>query len=352
MVEIRTYDGDGSDLAELCLRIRIQEGVEDKWAPLWDAAYVRNQIEKPAADRELMVAAYDGKRLVGSFFAVPYPFILHGQQRRGTFSTCLMIDPSYRALTPYVIEKLNRRHRDNNYAFSLGFIMGGPKSGPHQCWTTYARAYPRNCRFISEVGYWLSTFDPSVLDEASRFEHARVSGQLAGQLQGRKRIPEPGTEIRAYRNSDLDACLDCLNAQTAGADWAIHWNNENLGVHLQGDGNTRTMVAERAGGISGFISYHRLSLWNRETVRTVVFDLLATETGDDQTRRQLLSAACAKAREDGAQIATALRSSMFRARAMIPAGFLPSPDTGRLVVLFATENLDVSPSEEFAIMLR
>ncbi|WP_136661020.1 hypothetical protein [Nitratireductor sp. XY-223] len=352
MVEIRTYDGDGSDFAELCLRIRGQEGEAEKWSPLWDADYLRGQIEAPAADRELMVAAYDGGRLIGSFFAVPYRFNLRGESLRGTYSTCLMIDPAFRGLTPYVIEKLRRRHRDNGYALSLGFVMGGPGSGPHQCWTSYARAYPKNCRFVADAGYWIRAFDPSVLDAESRAGQARADEQLAGRLSGGEVDPPPDTELRACREDDIDACLELLRAQAARADCSMDWDRQSLGRHLIGSANTDALVADRDGSAIGLVAMHRLPVWNERPVHGVVIDMLAADARDDQTRRLLLNGACAKAREAGAQIATALRSSMFRARVMIPAGFLPAPDPGRLVVLFADETIEASAADDFELMLR
>ena len=350
MVEIRTYDGDGSDFAELCLRIRKQEGEEEKWSPLWDAAYLRGQIEAPAADRELMVAAYDGERLIGSFFAVPYMFDVRGKKLAGTFSTCLMIDPAFRGLTPYVIEKLRRRHRNNGYAFSLGFVMGGPNSGPYQCWTGYARAYPKNFQFVSDAGYWIRAFDPSVLDEAGRAEQARANAELGTRLESGSDAPPADTEIRACREGDLENCLYLLKAQTARVDWSIGWDRDSLGTYLTGSANTDALVAERDGSVAGVIGLHWLSVWNDGEICGVVIDMLAA--GDDLTRRHLLQAACAKAQREGAQVATALRSSMFRARTVIPSGFLPAPDPGRLVVLFADESIEASASGDFELMLR
>lgn len=352
MVEIRTYDGDGSDFAELCLRIRKQEGEEEKWSPLWDAAYLRSQIEAPAADRELMVAAYDGERLIGSFFAVPYTFNVRGNPVRGTFSTCLMIDPAFRGLTPYVIEKLRRRHRDSGYAFSLGFVMGGPRSGPYQCWTSYAKAYPKNCRFVSEAGYWIRAFDPSVLDEAGRAEQARADEQLASRLYGGEGNPPSDIEVSTCGPDDVDRCLELITAQTAKADWSIDWDRSGLQTYLLASDNTRALVARRGGAITGFVGFHQLSVWNERPINSVVVDMLAADTRDDETRRQLLQSVGEKTQQDGAQIAMALRSSMFRARTVIPAGFLPAPDPGRLVVLFADETVDAAASEDFELMLR
>ncbi|MDA4846584.1 hypothetical protein [Hoeflea poritis] len=350
MVEIRTYDGDGSDFAELCLRIRKQEGEEEKWSPLWDAAYLRRQIEAPAADRELMVGAYDGERLIGSFFAVPYMFDVRGETLAGTFSTCLMIDPAFRGLTPYVIEKLRRRHRDNGYAFSLGFVMGGPNSGPHQCWTGYAKAYPKNFQFITDAGYWIRAFDPSVLDEAGRAEQARANAELGARLQSGADAAPAGIGVRACRHDDLGDCLELLKAQNARADWSIRWDRDSLGQYLIGSGKTDALVAERNGSVAGVIGLHWLSVWNEREIRGVVIDMLAA--GDDLIRRHLLQEACTRARQEGAQVATALRSSMFRARTVIPSGFLPAPDPGRLVVLFADESIEASASDSFELMLR
>jgi hypothetical protein len=352
MVEIRTYVGDGSDFAELCLRVRQQEGEEEKWSPLWDAGYLRDQIEAPAADRKLMIAAYDGERLVGSFFAVPYMFNVHGQLRHGTFSTCLMIDPAYRGLTPYVIEKLRRRHRDNGYAFSLGFVMGGPKSGPYQCWTSYARAYPKNCRFVSDAGYWIRTFDPSVLDAAGRAGQARADEQFAARVSDGHGDLNEDIEIRSCCQADIGRCLDLISAQTAGADWSIHWDRQSLEHYLLRSGNIDALVALRNGAVCGLIGLHRLSVWNGSPIRGTVIDMLAADARDDGTRRQLLRAAGRDARDEGVQVAMALRSPMFRARNLVVQGFLPAPDPGRLVLLFADDAIAASASDGFELMLR
>lgn len=351
MVEIRTYDGDGTDLEELCLRVRTGEGDAGKWEPLWNAAYIRRQILAPAKNRELAVAAYDSGRLVGAFFAVPYRFRVRGRSLPGSFSTCLIVDPAYRGLTPYVIEKLRRRHRENGIAFSLGFVMGQPGSGPYECWTGYAKAYPKNCRFVSDAGNWIAAFDISVLDDASREERDRAVAQLTGQRGGDNARPS-GIKIRAFRPDDLPACLELAQKQVERADWAIDWDETALMTFLEKNQNGTAFVAEHDGTLCGLVNYHQLPLWNGAPVGNAVFDLLATAPGKTAAGAALLDATCKKARDEGAQLATALRSSMFRARTMIPAGFLPSPDSGRLVVLFSEDDIEAGPSENYELLLR
>jgi hypothetical protein len=353
MVEIRTYDGDGDDLAELCAAIRRQDGGDEDWVPLWDAAYFRRQIQAPAADRELMVAAYDGSRLVGSFFAVPYEFNFRGQLLPGTFSTCFMVDTAYRALGPYLIEKLRRRHRDNEIAFSVGFDMGGPNSASHLCWANYAKLSPQNCRHVADVGYWFATLDPTVFDDgASDEERALVDSFLAGQSRKDTSGQTAPDETRAYRQSDLADCLDCLKGQVGDADWAVHWDEERLAVLLGSPEYGQATVIERAGQVCGFVSFHLLPLWNGAPYRGAILDLLATRRKDPLLSQQLLSAAHRQASEAGVQVMMTLRSAMFRARNMVPSGFLPLPATGRLVILFANQELHHSPSDDIEVILR
>ncbi len=353
MVELRTYDSDADDVAELCERVRMHDGDDDKWTPLWDAPFVRQQIEAPADDRELMIGAYDDGRLIGSFFAIPYLFNVGVEQLRGTFSTCFMVDPAYRALGPYLIEKLRRRHRDLEYAFSLGFVMGGPATTSFQCWSNYAKHSPHNCTFVSDAGCWFAALDPALLDNSvSEDEQRRMDAYLAGQSRARESSRSNDVNIRVYRDDDLVACLECLMAQIESADWTIHWNEKSLCAQLQDNGHGQTLVAEREGKVCGFISHHRLSLWNGAKIRSAVIDLLAAISGDRSVHKQLVAAACRKLSKEDVQVAMALRSPTFRARTMIPSGFLPLPEPNRLVMLFADQDRYVSPSGNFEIILR
>ena len=67
-MEIRSYEGDAEDLAELMQRVWKGTYLRKMWFPLWDAEFLRWQLGND--DRRLCLAAYDEKELVGCFFSV------------------------------------------------------------------------------------------------------------------------------------------------------------------------------------------------------------------------------------------------------------------------------------------
>ena len=69
-VQIRNYCGDFEDVAELGHRVWHSAYGTEAWFPLWDAAFLRWQVGSHS--NPLCPVAYDGTKLVGSFFSIPH----------------------------------------------------------------------------------------------------------------------------------------------------------------------------------------------------------------------------------------------------------------------------------------
>lgn len=351
MVELRNFEGDASEFAALCASVRRHEGNTAEWSPMWDAPFVRGQIDAPARNRELMVAAYDGNRLVGAFFAVPYEFIVRGDLISGSFSTCFIVDPNYRALGPYLVEELRRRHRDAGLAMSLGFVMGGHETAAGRFWKRYAEMAPKKCRFVGEAGLWGLVIDAKLAAGIGFAELSRLAEPRQRASDASLRVAEPSVSVRPYRKEDLPACLTCLRRVTAKANISIRWTAENLSILLGGEGS-RTLVAQRHDEACGFVHYHRLPIWHGARIAGAVIDLLATDTRDGDLQNRLVAAARNSMADTDVQVAIALRSRMFPARLMVPAGFLPLPSGLEIVVLFAHDDINIAPFDTFELLLR
>ena len=149
----------------------------------------------------------------------------------------------------------------------------------------------------------------------------RVASRLFGPLMsGTPSSNDPN--VRPYRPSDLERCVELVDGMMKGVDWAMVWSPQELAVQLGGPSFT-TLVYERDGKVQGLINSHTFPLQGRELIRTAFIDLWAHDDLNFAERTRLVGAFCAHLRAQGVHGVIAARSATMPTGALLANLFLP-----------------------------
>ena len=357
MIEIRTYEGDGADAAEMMGRAWRAAYGGRSWCPFWDAEYLRWQLlaDRPGG-RDFLVAAYDGRKLAGCFFAERATFRADGRNLAGTIGGWFTVDPEAKVprLGLRITEELRSRHLAHDVAFMLAYVNGKPATAAHRFWAGYARLYPQQIRFVRRVGYWVRVLNPKSLRPKCLHRFEKFGAWVHGVVPLLWPPRRTARDIRAFKETDLDACGKLAADATLAADLAVQWSPERLSVQLGGGGFPRTFVLDRPGapGPAGLINYHRFGLLGADVVSAGLIDLLAATNRPFRDRRRLLRDALARMAREGLDAAIALRAPMFPARLMLSCGFWPVPEADHLVYVFPHPDLKLPPAARPCVLFR
>lgn len=344
-IAIRTYQGDGADLAELTNRIWRGAVGGKMLFPLWDRDYFQWRLLDPrAGGSDFHLAAYDGDRLVGCVLAEPRTFDVLGQRKRATLSSWLTVDKGAKdpRLALRLLAELRRRHREREMAFSMGYAG----SAARDFWAGLAARSPGEIQFLDRISFWSRPFDAAAVG-ASGFSFVERHGpRLARYLPALRQVPR--TPVRAFDAArDLSRCLDWLSAQAAGAEVRIVWEPERLELELAHP-RARTLVLDD-GERGGFINYYSIRMLGAAEVQVGVIDLFAGTLPFLQTLA-LLGAACDRMREEGVELAVMMRAASAPSRAMLAAGFVPYPTDVELFWYFNDPTLSPARPRNYHIL--
>jgi len=354
MIEIRTYDGDGEDVADLTARAWRAAYGGKSWCPFWSAEYLGWQLLRSPNDRDFLVAAYDGCRLVGCFFAERTIFRTDDHEVVGTIGSWFTVDPEARSprLGIDILEELRRRHREHGAAFLLGYVNGDPRTPANKFWSGYARLYPEQIRFVRRMGYWIRVLNAASLRRKCIHRFERLGVDLHGLLPFQRAPRGTGLKVRDYSDGDLNRCARLVTEVSEDADLAVVWAREQLASQLDWNGYPRTLVLDRGDAPFGMVNYHRFGLLGTDIVTTGLIDLLGCEGGSTRDRRSLLRSAVARMASEGLDIALTLRTSMFPPRVMVPCGFWPLPQSEHLTYVFPQPDRKLPLADRPFILLR
>jgi GNAT superfamily N-acetyltransferase len=349
-VEIRSYSGDYADVAELARRVWIPIYAGKTWFPLWDADFFRWQYGAQAAP--LSVAAYDGRRLVGSILSMPHELRMGSSTRRIGITSWCTVDPDYRpaGLAMRLIETSRRRHHEQELAFSLGLVSGDRDSLAWRFWNLYAQAQPHNLRFLFRFGVWVKIMAWPTVARASIANWERWTITAGGPVIAAVPFGRDG-HVRAYRVEDLDACADMVQQSSGRLDWALHWTTARLARQLDHP-VCRTLVFERGDKVRGVINYHHLMFHGHHALRAALIDLWADDALSPGDRVRFLSHACQEMRDSGIEFVVALRSALMPAAAFVANLFLPFPGDGHIVAMYPGVGLVLSRPRTWHLLLR
>lgn len=344
MAEIRTYEGDGSDLAELTNRVW-RETVGGKMLfPLWDTEYFQWRLLDPrGGGAAFHVAAYEGSRIVGCLLAEPMRFEVCGRLVQGTLSSWMTVDPRVKSprLALRMLTELRRRHQETNTSFSMGYA--GPEARPF--WAALGKRPPHDLQVLDQISFWARPFDSGMV-AASGFSFVeRYGPALAKLLPGLR--PKPRSHVREFKRSDLDRCHQWLDAQSKGADLRILWSSSRLELQLA-HSRIRTLLLED-GDKGGVINYYGIRMLGASEVQVGVIDIFAGTLSFTQ-QLALLSAACRQMEEEGIHMAVMMKAVSAPARVFLAAGFIPYPAGLDLFWFFANPDLTTKPPVRYHIL--
>jgi GNAT superfamily N-acetyltransferase len=349
-LHINDYAGDFEDVANLTRRAWTSAYAAHMLFPLWDAGFLRWQAGSEA--RALLPAAYDGTKLVGCFFSIPQSLRMGDTVLPIGLASWCTVDPAYRSMQPALrlIEALRARHEELGLAFSLGVVSGDRSSLAYRFWSQYARAHPRNLRFLFRFGFWIKMLAPERVAEAAVKPWERRAIRLLGPLlsgTGGKCAPD----LRWYRPDDLANCARLVERASQRCDWALLWPPERLAAQLESPASG-TVVLEREGRIGGMVNFHTLWFQGRKRLRAALIDLWADDGLSTADRVRLLRYLCQQLRERDVHLVVALRSAPMPALAFAANRFVPQPAHSYFVALFAKEGLALEPPKSWSLVLR
>jgi len=344
-IDIQDYRGDFEDIAELARRVWVPEYAGQTWVPIPDAEFLRWRLAPEAG--ALCPVAYDGTTLVGSVFSVPHSLRVGGTVHPIALFTGFTVDAEHRRLALPLIARLRRDNEERGMAFGIGMVLDDPTSISYRFWTKYAEAFPQNFRFIFRGGYWAKFIGPHALARAGIQAWERLASRVCGPLlRFTPHAYDP--RVRAYRKSDLERCAQMLDRYSAGFDWAMVWQPQQLASQLENPAY-QTLVFERDGKVCGMVNYHCFSLQGREAIRAALVDLWADDGLTGAERVRLLSHLCFDLRERDVHAVVAPRSAMMPTAAFLANLFMPAPQNFRIGVFLTPRTIPLAPPKTWSL---
>jgi GNAT superfamily N-acetyltransferase len=325
MIEIRTFEGDASELSEFTTRVWRKSYRGRMPVPLWSPRLFQRELLPTDDDpRDYLVAAYDGTRLVGSHPARAVRISLHGEERSATWGSFLTVDPDYRrqGIAQKMHAEFQKRHQDRGAAVNFGYLyIRNIKSLGPKFWLKQ----PEGTMIVRKLGAWVRPLDHRAVAQFELYWFEAWGSRMLSWFQRRPKPPRSTTGIRAYRNEDLSDCLELVRDRAASVDLAYLWGPDELARLLDCQDLSRTVVLDRDGRVEGLVNYYRLEVLGRCPIEVGVIDLLAFGSLAWADRRRLLRAALFEMAEEGLQAAMCLRGSWYAGRELVAAGFTPFP---------------------------
>jgi len=322
VIEIRTYEGDAGELSTFIREVWSLTYKGRMPFPLWSARYFEWQLQVGRTrERDLLVAAYDGAKLIGCLLGEACCFRVHGREVAGSTASWTTVHPDYRrgGIGVKLAVELQRRHRDRGLAVYVGFLARTPTSLGAKFWLEYPDTIA-----LPTVGFWARVLDHRAVARWELSRPTAIGTRALGWLQPRPSTAN-GNDIRPYRSADLPACLRLADELRTSVDFGYVWSAERLARQLGDTDMPRTLIAERAGEVAGFVNYYRLDLMADHAIEAAIVDLAAFGRLRPRERTRLLQAALAAMASQGVKVAIMLRLPRSPSRPMLAAGFLPAP---------------------------
>ncbi|MEM8730227.1 MAG: hypothetical protein AAGF79_09930 [Pseudomonadota bacterium] len=184
-LELRTYSGDGDDLADLIVSSWQHVLKDTAWFPVWDRDFIRWKVMDPRVfDRDMIVAAYQDDRLIGCSVSLPCEFRIGDAAIKGSSCSFLSADPAYKrpGLAVRVIEEMRKRHIDGGYRISLGVRNVAPGALAKKFWDGYMKRHPDEGDILGRFKSWVHVFDGPAVARASLGTWEAMEARAGGVL--------------------------------------------------------------------------------------------------------------------------------------------------------------------------
>jgi hypothetical protein len=349
MMEVRRFLGAPREIADLTRAVWRGDYAGVVPVPLWSASFLDWQVfgDQPG-QADYRLAAYDGARLVGTFFARPYNFSLHGRRVAGTMASGLTVHPDYRRklVGPRLVGAMSRQHEVDGRAFLIGLAHRDPRTMGFQFWEGMRKAAPRRVALLGRVNFWVRVLDARRVANWSPLWHERLATRLIGALQDRP-CRLSGADCRPFEEADLAACLALAERSRAEHDLAVVRGPEELRRQLQFQDVARALVREKEGRITALFNYHHLELLGRGELWAGLSDLL--NLGEMAGGERLLRAGLAEMAGAGLALALVPGFAAHPRLLFLRAGFLPLPPEYTAVCLKASADFPLGKVRNFAL---
>lgn len=331
MVEIRTFEGDAAEISAFTIA-QWRKSYEGRMTmPLWPPRFLDWELN-PDRQRDYLVAAYDGTKLVGFLPAQPFRFRSRDAEFAGTVGSWLSVDPDYRrqAIAKRLHEEQRRRHRERGEIWNFGYLYLGARVAMGKKFWPHSQ---EGVATVARLGLWARVLDHRVVAGwlLSRLES--VGTRLLSLVQAPPREPADCEGIRPYRTDDLAVCCRLVAGLSRDVDLGYLWSCDRLARQLQHHDIPRTLVAEENGRVAGLINYCPLDFLARGQIPVAVIDLLCLGALSVAGQKRLLQVGLRQMADEGFKLALLLRVSCYPAWPLLKAGFVPLPVDHALVGL-------------------
>ncbi len=259
-IEIRTYDGDAEQLSRFVVGTWLKSYQGKMSVPDWSPKYFDWQLTGDhIQDRELLVTAWKGDRLIGTILAMPFPLWINGHQVEGAQGSWLSVDAEFRrdGVASLLSKELNRRQRERDYYGRLGYaFQGSRKSQGPKFW----RSGRTNTNFIRPMYLWARVLNGQAVRRWTDNPIEKFALSLLPSVVYQVPSRKQAGIIREYEEHDLPACLELINSQAKKTELAILWTESRLQQQLHYPELAETLVIEREGEVVGFLNFHLLDL--------------------------------------------------------------------------------------------
>jgi hypothetical protein len=261
--------------------------------------------------------------LIGSHPVRPIGIVLNGEERVATWGSYLTVDPEYRrqGVAKLMQVELERRHREKGAVVNLGHLYV-------RSWRSLGRKFwlkvPEGTTPIRRLGTWGRALDHQSVANFDLYRSEAIGTRIASWFQSQPTAGDT-SELRDYRDDDLDACARLVEGRSRRADLGYLWSRAELARFFHFEDLSRTVVFERDSGIEGLANYFRLSFLGRCEMEVGVLDFIAFDNLPHVSRVNLLRAVLSRMAEEGLKAAMLLRGSWYGWRALLGAGFFPFP---------------------------
>lgn len=336
-VEIRTYEGDFSDIADLVARTWDANFTGKTWFPLWDRDYFSWRLhDERNGPRDLQLAAYQGGKLVATILGECLDFDVEGERVKGSYSSFLSVDPTLKVpgVAIRLLETFRKRSTEQGRVLSLGVTSADTTLANRRFWDSLAKRRAADIQYLWPIRMWTRVLDGKAMAAGGMTSFERIGGRLAEFLP---QLGGGSAEVRPYRPSDLARCLSWVQAQGDGVEVRHVWTEKRLEVQL-GHAFPRTLVVEDGKGRGAFLNYYRVKHSARELLPVGMIDLFAGDT-DLSHQLALLKAATEQMRSEGLALAAMMATAAAPAQALMTAAFVPLSVGADFLAVFPTRAL-------------
>lgn len=338
-IEIREYSGDFEDVIELSWRVWIAEYAGKTWAPLPDAEFLRQKFAPETG--AICLVAYEAGKLIASVFALPRMMRFGDEVHPVAMCGGFTVEPSKRRVALPLTERLRRLTEERGAAAGIGLVLDDPTSPSFRFWMKFAEAYPKTFRIAFKGGIMAKFLRPESIARAGIARWERVASRTLGPLL-RGTVFGNDPNIRPYRSTDLDRCLQLTQTSTRNVDWAMQWTREELSAQLD-PGHYTTLVYERDGVVQAFVNTHSMVLQGREKIWGANIDVWAEDDMTALGRAHLVGRVCKDLRAAGMDALVAPRMGSMPTSALAANLFMPA-SRGFYIGLFPTDRTRSVPT--------